>query len=468
MYCSSCGAKNAAESNFCRQCGLKLEKTAPAHVTEEAFDRALPEDEQVTALLDRAYRRRKDNDLAGAIALCHEVLAIRPDSTTAHGVLGQLYEQSGERERAMEQYERVLALNPGSIADRVKLDDLRDGRQPGPATLGPLPKVVVVNSDGGPMRGAMAWGAGIGALLLLSGAALAIVFTRGAPRTQDDRTEQAARKYGSPDLRGAEDLERSRKIASSSAVQDRNGSGTLGSGAVQGYVQAYGLGAPIVPLPTPASQTSAPQIQYVVPQGYGPRTPAAAQANAAPPVRRSQKPAPQPERASSDADAGSERIYLTVPGATPGGDSHGAGASSGKPADPKNSGAAPGRQSTEPETRIRVTPFKGSVDSTAGSPPTSEASAMIAVGQDKLNKMDYPGAILAFRKALGGANDESAYVYLELGQCYQAHHENRNAVSMYEHARDDYKKLVAAGRQLERANESIRICETGIKICSSE
>ena len=45
--------------------------------------------------------------------------------------------------------------------------------------------------------------------------------------------------------------------------------------------------------------------------------------------------------------------------------------------------------------------------------------------------MDYAGAILAFRMALSGANDETAYVYEQLGHCYERKNENKNAVAMY-------------------------------------
>jgi tetratricopeptide (TPR) repeat protein len=93
---------------------------------------------------------------------------------------------------------------------------------------------------------------------------------------------------------------------------------------------------------------------------------------------------------------------------------------------------------------------------------------MIAVAQEKLNKMDYAGAILAFHKALGGANDELGYVYSQMGECYRARNENRNAITCYERGRDEYRKLITAGRQIERAGAGIRICETGIKICSNE
>src|SRR5262245_48764648 len=125
MFCTACGIKNADDSNFCRQCGHALERPAAHSVSEEAFERALPEEEQVGALLERAYRLRKAGNVPGAIALCEEALRLRPDSTSAHSLLGQLYELEGERDLAVREYERVLQLNPGSIADRVKLDALR-------------------------------------------------------------------------------------------------------------------------------------------------------------------------------------------------------------------------------------------------------------------------------------------------------------------------------------------------------
>ena len=93
---------------------------------------------------------------------------------------------------------------------------------------------------------------------------------------------------------------------------------------------------------------------------------------------------------------------------------------------------------------------------------------MISVGLDKLNKMDYAGAIFAFKKALGGANDEAAYVYAQMGECYRNSNENRNATAMYARAVQAYRKLITDGRQIDKANEGIRLCENGIKLCSSE
>ncbi|HLK55138.1 MAG TPA: tetratricopeptide repeat protein, partial [Chthonomonadaceae bacterium] len=168
MFCTSCGTKNIEESNYCKQCGHRLDRATPAPITEEAFDRALPEEEQVAALLERAYRARKGGDTTEAIRLCEEALHLRHESTSAHSLLGQLYEQTGDRERAIREYERVLRLNPGSIADRVKLDELRGESLALQSKKSP-PHIVLVDRDQVSDRGnSRAWmGLAAGVILMM-------------------------------------------------------------------------------------------------------------------------------------------------------------------------------------------------------------------------------------------------------------------------------------------------------------
>ena len=88
MFCTSCGTKNAADSNFCRQCGSKVEKPSASKINPDDFERALPEDEQTMALLERAYSLRKSGDLDGAIILCEQSLRLHTESTSTHSLLG--------------------------------------------------------------------------------------------------------------------------------------------------------------------------------------------------------------------------------------------------------------------------------------------------------------------------------------------------------------------------------------------
>ena len=45
MVCSACGAKNATDSNYCKQCGQPLEKSGPLRNREAEYTRLLPEEE---------------------------------------------------------------------------------------------------------------------------------------------------------------------------------------------------------------------------------------------------------------------------------------------------------------------------------------------------------------------------------------------------------------------------------------
>ena len=68
-----------------------------------------------------AFERNEAGDVDGAILDCREALEFAPDSTSAHSLMGMLYEKKGERDKAITEFEKVLELNPGSIAVREKL-----------------------------------------------------------------------------------------------------------------------------------------------------------------------------------------------------------------------------------------------------------------------------------------------------------------------------------------------------------
>src|SRR5689334_4339287 len=49
MFCTACGTKNTTDANYCKQCGRRLEQTAPLRISDEAFAEAGGVDEQVRA-----------------------------------------------------------------------------------------------------------------------------------------------------------------------------------------------------------------------------------------------------------------------------------------------------------------------------------------------------------------------------------------------------------------------------------
>jgi tetratricopeptide (TPR) repeat protein len=471
MFCTACGTKNFSESNFCKQCGLKLEKQATVRISEEEFERARPEEEQVSALLERAYIRRADGDLAGAVTLCEEALRINVDSTSAHSLLGQLHAERGERDDAVREYERVLQLNPGSIADRVKLDELRADREEADTRLmHPRPRIVLTEQKFSPerTRNGLAL-VGIAAGLMLLGAALAMQLR--------PQTTAAA------DTRNAGKTETPERMASQSGGQTDNRPVSQGGGAdvqtaaasvpqTQG-INPFGM---VTPLFSNESTTlaSPPARQYAPPNYTG---------NQNPPAFRNEPRLPNmtgretnsnsratPNRTNNDGN----RVHLQPQedGVTEGGD--------GRYIIRVNAGGGTGNNSTDTQESAnggnsasggtqRGTPGNGGTKRPdIGNPPLSDANANIAMGDDLKSKGEFTRAIHAYNRAAPNAGDEAGFVYQKIARCYQEKGDRQSAINNYQKAVTELNKLITAGRKTEMARDTIRVCENGIKICQSE
>ena len=138
MFCSQCGADNSADSKYCKECGTYI---APASLglaaSSQDFTSAHPQDfagvedpirqERLTKLLDMAFWHNDVGNLDAAVLAAEAALTINPNSTTAHSLLGTLYEKKGNDAQAIAHVEAVLELNPDSAADAAKLEMLRRG-----------------------------------------------------------------------------------------------------------------------------------------------------------------------------------------------------------------------------------------------------------------------------------------------------------------------------------------------------
>ena len=76
-------------------------------------------------LLDRALGLSERNDIAGAIVMCRQSLALAPNSPQGWSMLGLLSEQDSDIHGAIEAYEKTLQLSPGSTLERESLQRLR-------------------------------------------------------------------------------------------------------------------------------------------------------------------------------------------------------------------------------------------------------------------------------------------------------------------------------------------------------
>jgi Tetratricopeptide repeat len=134
MICPSCKTLNFRDTKFCRECGQKLAvPSTPPALDATRLSLGNPEDVQVPALLHQAFTAFEAGQTTDARLACQSALALRPDSTAAHSLLGLIYEKEGKTAEAIHQFQIVLELNPNSHADREKLDRLlnrRDARSP--------------------------------------------------------------------------------------------------------------------------------------------------------------------------------------------------------------------------------------------------------------------------------------------------------------------------------------------------
>lgn len=115
VTCKNCSSTNSLDSAFCKKCGA-----------------VLPEDE-VTAAKEKLELIVADGmkifsigrtDEAAQIA--DQAVATNPHSVAALSLKAMCHERRGEISEAIDCHERVLAIDPDSMIDKIKVNDLRN------------------------------------------------------------------------------------------------------------------------------------------------------------------------------------------------------------------------------------------------------------------------------------------------------------------------------------------------------
>lgn len=425
MYCTGCGAKYSPDSHFCRECGHKIE-AAPHKISEEEYDRALPEDERVTALMERAYRFRKSGELNAAIALCQEAISIKPDSAAAHSMLGQLCESIGDREKAILEYETVVQLNPGSVADRLKLDQLRGSGQQVVQRQGPLMPVFAHHSS--PERTFAP------APLLLVGAACGLVlFSAAAGYMIHSRSSD---NQPTPPANTQADRREPQKIVSnpSPQLQVNNPTTTIPTPNGPQPVYVYQQPPPptkIVYVPTPGMRVSG--------------------------IRTHQNHGTNPGAATS------QRVVLIDPPDEVSPSSDGTIKITVSPVEhPKTPKPNSNDSSSQGGIRISQSLPKSKVSDSTG---MSSAQPLIMMGNQLKMQEKYPQAIDYYKKSLAVSGDGSADVNQKIAMCYQLSGKKQSARTYYQTAIDSYLQLEKEGRLTDAGRSGLKASESGIKLC---
>ena len=458
MFCTQCGTRNPDDANFCQKCGRTTGRAARPLDDSEFSMLQQPED-RVGDLLAIAFRRREQGDIDGAIRACAGALQVLPESTSAHSLMGMLFEAQGEREKAITEFERVLALNPGSIADREKLEQLRDSTTaitPRKITSSQSKRTSLFDSPAGAAAAAV-----IVFMLVLSVGVWAVM-TR-------DKGRAVQKLHGSGPMPNP--------VAASTQVNQQ---------PQMNQAQAFNNGWPVGVNP------NAPQANQ--------NAPAAATQN--PPAPQNQAvtqnpPAPAPPVGGSNS---TERLPTFRRGIGP--------ASINSPpakilstpvltAFPRENdntvllpernglstselGPGPnvGRVGSEsprsnPGSKIEIVVSQDNGNSTApGTPATSsqqpsnssmDSRSRRAMAHQAQLGGDYRRAVREYLKALDGAGDDTASIHQQIGICYQRLDDKESAKTHYNDAIAAYKQLIAAGKNVESAQSGIRACERSLR-----
>ncbi len=475
MFCTSCGVKNAADSLFCKRCGHKLESdtagTAAVNPDISLNDRSsvssvpsensysatdFPVDEQISALLERAYQQRQKGNPNAAVALCRDALRLRPESTSAHSLLGQLFEAAGDYTGAVSEYERVLELNPGSVADRVKLEELRSKSSVLPLRRDRTSGVHFTDdrhSSGGTTRILTAVGGG--AILMMLGGILALLFSqRSGSAVHGTANPSPSNQSNQTIASGASNGTAFQNTLKQDGTQTSNtgiASAIPASGASTGTTSTA-FGSPFDP---PIIYTAPLPNRAVEPQSRTPRLRDFPAASVKTPTITKSTVAPDENRVVLEdkdvIDHGSGSVTIRVPGDKSGGKT-----------DSKSRSDAPGK---DDHVIVETDPKKGGAFTSSAA--SAEALTQMLAGDERKRQKDFVGAIKAYSTALRSAGDDAGYIRQQIGRCYALHGDNTSAVSSYERAIAEYDRLIAAGRQVEQAQNGKRVCEKAIKTCSN-
>ncbi len=390
MFCNECGTRNNEDSKHCTHCGTTLKAdTGP---------------EPVDVLLEHSYQAKRNGDTEKALALCKLVLIKNPNHTTALALMGQLYESLGNTAEAIAAFEQVVRLNPGSVADRVRLDELKgEGKftnshpsatdtifypQQRDNTLLTILLVTVLVLA-----------------LLGTGAALVIALYQHQTRlaqTPANLPAQTASRLPAPS-------------------QSRNNA----------PAPAYPLTLPptIIYAQPPAQQSPAPAVITPLPSITQPAK---------------QTPVPAPSH-NHTAAASPEHLVIDV------GSSHSSHNTAAAAPSPANShisisvGGSAGTQSLQPDHTSR---------------------SYLAMAENEQLAAHYRRAISAYQDSLPTAGDETGFIYQQIGACYQKLGDSSMAVQSYQNAIASYNKLINANHQTTQAKAGILVCEASIKACT--
>ncbi len=115
VACPKCVTNNTLDSTFCKKCGAVL----PVSVIEE-------EQEKLKEIVAKGMESYQTGNLEESMAIAEHSILANPSYGEAYALKGLVHERKGEYAEALDSYETVVALNPDSTIDKIKLNQLRN------------------------------------------------------------------------------------------------------------------------------------------------------------------------------------------------------------------------------------------------------------------------------------------------------------------------------------------------------
>lgn len=115
VACPKCVTNNTLDSAFCKKCGAIL----PVSVIEE-------EQEKLREIVAKGMESYQTGNLEESMMIAEHSILTNPSYGEAYALKGLIHERKGEYAEALDCYETVVALNPDSTIDKIKLNQLRN------------------------------------------------------------------------------------------------------------------------------------------------------------------------------------------------------------------------------------------------------------------------------------------------------------------------------------------------------
>lgn len=430
MQCSKCKTVNEDDSRFCKRCGQYL------YHSDSKQDEKPDEQIRVGELIYAAYKHKESGRIDEAILACQGALTLNEQSTSAHTLLASLYEDRGDINLAIDEYRKVLKIEPDNNSIKEKIAYLDN------ILLEPVIEPGFSRFDIEALRPHLPAITAVGALLLvlLIGFIIIKISSGGSSTRNLERAPQS-------------------------------------SGQSQQQTQQYQQ-----PNPAYQQQPSYPtqeQIDNPNPQVAQPQTPAAAttqqQPNPAPsnnPVRTNERrgipsvPLPRIVQPTAIVPRNPSVISPVYPIQ--------ANNTNGSPVIvPVDENAGQPRTKYPEPPKINqpsVVYTSPTVTTTKPNPSTAviqpvqdpEEHAMQLQGSGKYND-----AINAYQSVLKKTSDKGR-IYQQLALSYQRTGKYPQAIDSYRKAIQAYKEQLSAGRDASEVQRDIRACETGIQVSQNQ